>query len=80
MGLILGLLIGGGIGALIARLQEQRESQPSEAGQAHPVVDRIKHQFEEARGAAREAQAEKEAEMERMFDDLVHGEHESGRA
>jgi hypothetical protein len=73
LGFILGFLIGGGVAALMARMQER-----GAAGRESPLVGRVRHQFEEARDAAREAQLEKEAEMRREFDELVHREGKQG--
>ena len=79
LGFILGFLFGGGVASLMARVKEKEpspaatdEPERSVRGTAGPVVERVKHQLDEAREAAREAQMEKEAEMRRMLDDMVH--------
>lgn len=78
LGFFLGFLIGGGIASLLLRSRDEDVSavvsdRPPEAGKSkHPVVDRIAEQFTEAQNAAHEAQLEKEAEMRRLYEDLVH--------
>ena len=78
LGFFLGFIIGGGIASLLSRMKEEGAPEPVRDGLAkatesgNPVVDRIKGQVREAREAAREAQLEKEAEMRRELDNLVH--------
>ena len=78
LGFFLGFLIGGGIASLLLRSRDEEASalvtdRPPEAGKSkHPVVDRIAQQFNEAQSAAHAAQLEKEAEMRRLYEDLVH--------
>ena len=77
LGFILGFLVGGGAASLIARSAEEAASLAGEASDAaaekgNPVVGHLKHQVNEARDAAREAQLEKEAEMQLMYEEMVH--------
>lgn len=81
-GFILGFLVGGGIASLLARPEEMpagdeplkaaSQAAGAAAAQVHPVIDRVKHQLDEARDAAHEAQLEKEAEMLRLYDAMIH--------
>jgi hypothetical protein len=78
LGFILGFLIGGGIASLLARSHDDGAplvtDRPATARSKHPIVDRISQQLSEAQSAAHEAQLLKEAEMQRMFDEMVHRE------
>ena len=85
LGFFLGFLVGGGIASLLARLKDEEsagahgESTRMAGARGNPVVERIKQQLSEAQDAAREAQMEKEAEMRRMYDNLVHRKFEPGK-
>jgi hypothetical protein len=72
LGFILGFLLGGGVASLLA--QSQAEDAELAAGEqtGNPVVAGFKRQLREARQAATEAQLEKEAEMLRLRDDMIH--------
>ena len=77
LGFILGFLFGGGIAALLSQTHEEpadaiEESAAAASTQGNAVKARIKHQVDDVKDAAREAQLEKEAEMLRLYDDLVH--------
>ena len=83
LGFILGFLLGGGIASLLARSQEdavevmQTDSNEA-AGRTSAVVRRLKQHVDDAKEAAREAQLEKEAEMRRIYDDMVHRKPRAG--
>ena len=76
LGFLLGFVLGGAIASLLGRGEEGREgaADGAEGGAAHvnPVAERVKHQVGDARDAAREAQLEKESEMLRMYDEMIH--------
>ena len=66
LGFILGFLAGGGFAAFLAQLGAEDAEEPN------PVLAGLKQQVEQAREAGQEAKQEKEAEMIRLHDDLVH--------
>jgi hypothetical protein len=84
LGFFLGFLIGGAIASVIARSPDEVEHAIDDArelasdvpgatrAEAREIRGKIKHHVEEARDAAKEAQLEKEAEMLRMYEEMVH--------
>jgi hypothetical protein len=80
LGFFLGFLIGGAVATLLARSNEEHSQalvgdRPPPPGKSpHPIVDRIAQQVSNAQDAAREAQLEKEAEMQQLYEEMVHRE------
>lgn len=84
LGFFIGFVIGGAVASLLARSPEQVSDAVEEAAiatddakdlaaaEVRQVTGLVKHQVEEACEAAKEAQLEKEAEMLRMYEDMVH--------
>jgi hypothetical protein len=70
LGFVLGFLIGGAIATLLGKSQEVEA--PGLEGGSAPRSNPIKQHVDEARDAAKEAQLEKEAEMLRLYDEMVH--------
>ena len=71
-GLILGIIAGFAAAYLLGKEKLMGTPEPtnSEAGRdAGGVVDKLKHQAEEAVSAAKQAAEEKEAEMRRRFEE-----------
>ena len=80
LGFFLGFLMGGAAAALLARSQDEdapeivTDRPPASGRSPHPIVDRIAQQVSDAQDAAREAQLEKEAEMQRLYESMVNRE------
>ena len=70
LGFVLGFLIGGAIATLLGKTSEVEA--PAIEGGTPPSANALKHHVEEAKEAAREAKVEKEAEMLRLYDSMVH--------
>jgi hypothetical protein len=73
LGFILGFLIGGGIATLLGQAHGEDDVIPSVSGSDSPASgNALKQHVSTARDAAKEAQLEKEAEMLRLYDAMVH--------
>jgi hypothetical protein len=70
----LGILLGFLIGAAIASYLASQEAEPESGTPGGGLVEKFKHQAEEARAAARQASDEKQAEMLREWERLRHEE------
>jgi hypothetical protein len=73
LGFVLGFLIGGGIATLLGQSQDSLDG-PSAVSEnaASAKSNPLKKHVEEARDASKEAQLEKEAELLRLYDAMVH--------
>jgi len=70
LGFILGFLFGGGIATLLGN--PSAADTPGVTGEGSARANPIKQHIEEAKEAALEAKLDKEAEMLRLYDDMVH--------
>jgi hypothetical protein len=70
-GIFLGFLIGAAVASFLSSTEL---GAPAEDGgaQSGGLIDKLKHQAEEARNAAREASEEKQAEMLRDWEQTRH--------
>jgi len=71
LGLLLGFLVGAAVASFIS-LAEREEKEGPEAPPAGGVVEALRRQASQAMRAGREAAGEKEAEMQRRFDEATH--------
>jgi hypothetical protein len=73
LGFVLGFLIGGAIATLLGQAEDDGDGVPAVSGSGSGARSNpLKQHVDEARDAAREARMEKEAEMLRLYDTMVH--------
>lgn len=72
LGLLLGFLVGAAMASFISLAEREEKGQPETGGPAGGVVEALRRQASQAMRVGREAAGEKEAEMQRRFDEATH--------